>query len=424
MKSVTLTLLTVSIAFGQTLGSHRAVYDERGILQPWTSWRDGLAREIAWYQRCPIEHGYPRFVSATFMDGDYRTSRRDSIPAMQNGMGIISYLKCWRWTGGKDPRLLATARAMGDYLVRETLTPDEGKYPRFTRSTGWRDQFPLAPDAGSQADQPYEIEPDKGGVAGYALVLLYQETRLQSYLDQALRNARTLAANMRPGSASASPWPFRADYRTGAPRGPVSANMSFILRLFSALSRLGYPEFDAPRESLWRWIRDVQIPSAAKDGALFVQFHEDYALEQNRNAWAPLNLARYLIEERERLDPEWKGHAKILIDFVLRTFTSVQFGVLVCGEQDDDKSPWGGALSTFGGVLAQYAAATGDRAYQGLAWQALTLCLYAIDDDGCPRASLYKKSRGGWQEDAHTDVVHNFVDAMEAFPEWGREDVR
>jgi hypothetical protein len=26
---------------------------------------------------------------------------------------------------------------------------------------------------------------------------------------------------------------------------------------------------------------------------------------------------------------------------------------------------------------------------------------------------------GGWQEDAHTDVIHNFMDAIEAFPEWG-----
>ena len=30
------------------------------------------------------------------------------------------------------------------------------------------------------------------------------------------------------------------------------------------------------------------------------------------------------------------------------------------------------------------------------------------------------KAIGGWQEDAHTDVVHNFVDAMDAYPAWGR----
>lgn len=405
---------------GQMLGSHPAIYDARGSLQPWTSWADTVDREMAWYQRTPREHGYPRFVFLTFMDGDYRASRRDTIPAMQNGMGIISYLKYYRWRGRRDPAILNTARAMGDYLIRETLTPDAGKYPRFTRSTGWRDRFPQPDDCGSQADRPYEIEPDKGGIAGYALALLYEETKDQRYLDQALQNARVLAANMGPGTASQSPWPFRADYRSGEPRGRISSNMSFILRLYDRLSALGYTEFAAPRAALWTWIRDVQIPSAAKDGALFVQFHEDYALESNRNAWAPLNLARYLVESREKLDPEWREHARALIDFVLRTFTSVQFGVTVCGEQDDDKSPWGGVLATFGGVLAKYAAASGDASYKGLAWQAITLCLYAVDSDGCPRASLYKKARGGWQEDAHTDVIHNVLDAIDAFPEWGK----
>jgi hypothetical protein len=30
------------------------------------------------------------------------------------------------------------------------------------------------------------------------------------------------------------------------------------------------------------------------------------------------------------------------------------------------------------------------------------------------------RGRGGWQEDAHTDKLHNFVDAMTAFPEWAK----
>ena len=58
--------------------------------------------------------------------------------------------------------------------VNEALTPDSGQYPRFTRSTGTRAGFPQPADCGSQGDRPYEIEPDKGGIAGYALALLSQ----------------------------------------------------------------------------------------------------------------------------------------------------------------------------------------------------------------------------------------------------------
>jgi hypothetical protein len=390
------------------------------MLLPWTSWRDALAREMNWYLQCPAESGYPRFVDLTFMQGDYQpvASRSDNIPSMQNGMGIISYLKYYAWSQRKDPRILAFARSMGDYLVKESLTPDSGKFPRFTRSTGRRAKFPQPPDCGTQADKPYEIEPDKGGIAGFALALLYEETKDQQYFDQALQNGRVLAVNMGLGDGQHSPWPFRVDYRTGESRGPVSANMSFNLRLFDKLIEHGYKEFNEPRAKLWDWIKKYQIPNLAKNGSLWVQFFEDHQEPDNRNAWSPLNLARYLIEKKQSLDPEWKQDARALIEFTIHNFTSIRYGVPVCGEQTYDKEPWGGVLSTYGAVLAMYSAATGDGEYKALANQALNFVLYAINDDGCPRESAVRPGRGGWQEDAHTDKIHNFVDAMTAFPEW------
>ena len=82
--------------------------------------------------------------------------------------------------------------------------------------------------------------------------------------------------------------------------------MSYILRLYDALLARGFPEFAAPRRSLWSWIKRHQIPSAAADGALFAQFFEDHDTPTNRTAWAPLNLARYLLEQGASLDPEWR----------------------------------------------------------------------------------------------------------------------
>ena len=132
-----------------------------------------------------------------------------------------------------------------------------------------------------------------------------------------------------------------------------------------------------------------------------------------------MNLARYLIEQKDALDPDWQKDARALIEFVNGRFTGIHSGILVCGEQDDDKNPWGGAVSTYGAVLALYTKATGSNEYKGIAFQALNYALYSIDDDGCPSEAVWKgKRRGGWQEDAHTDKVHNFVDAMTAFPEW------
>src|SRR5271169_6479822 len=126
-NTIVVFLMIAGLTGGQTpqIGNHAPRYDSRGILLPWTSWADALDREMRWYQKCPIEHGYPRFVYLTFMDGDYKpvARRPDSIPAMQNGMGIISYLKYFEWKNKSVPEVLKLARSMGDYLVKESLTP-------------------------------------------------------------------------------------------------------------------------------------------------------------------------------------------------------------------------------------------------------------------------------------------------------------
>jgi hypothetical protein len=403
-----------------TIAGHELAFDGTGFLRPWTSWVDALSREMEFYQQCPSDHGYPRFVHATFLDGEWNpiVGRTDSIPSTQNGMGIISYLKYYEFGGKRDARYLDTARLMGDYLVKESLTPDSGRYPRFTRSTGRSAAFPLPADSGSQGDRPYETEPDKAAIAGHALLRLFAETGDTRYLAQSLHNARVLASNQHDGDATHSPWPFRVDYRSGEARGTVSGNMSFVLRLYDALLAYGYQEFFAPRESLWTWVRDLQIPSAGAGGGLFAQFFEDHETPTNRTAWAPLNLARYLLERKDSLSPEWRREAATLVQFVRSTFTHQEYGITVCHEQDEDKEAWGGINATYGAVLALYSKAISSASLACEAREALNFTLYSIDEHGRPRDLHKSGAAGGWQEDAHTDVIHNFVDAMAAFPEW------
>ena len=202
-------------------GGDSLVFDASDRLRPWTSWNAALDLEMLFYRQSPSDHGYPRFVQAIFLDSDgVPMPDRTEQSATQNGMGILSYLKFRELRAGQDPWFLKTARSMGDYLLEESLTPNSGKYPAFTRSTGIRGKFPQPEDSGSQSDRPFEIEPDKGGIAGYALVLLSDAAVERKYLEQALQNARVLAANQQDGGEGQSPWPFRADYRSGEGGAP------------------------------------------------------------------------------------------------------------------------------------------------------------------------------------------------------------
>jgi hypothetical protein len=407
----------------ELLGGHPVRRDAAGHLLAWKPWGEVLRREMLHYRGAPTDHGYPRFVTETFLLEDWTPdpARRDLIPATQNGMGILSYLAWYQYTAHRDAAALATARAMGDYLLKEAMTPDDGRYARFPRSTGTRGQLPIAPDGGSQADHPYEIEPDKGGIVGYALLRLAGVTGDKRYGAAALHIARVLASNQQAGDAKRSPWPFRADWRTGEGRGPVSGNMSFILRLYDALQAQGYAEFDAPRQRLWLWVSRQQLRSALGKGALFAQFFEDHDSPDNRTAWAPLNLARYLLDGREAVDPAWRPHVNALLAFVRRNFTHVEAGVRVCHEQDEDKDAWGGVNATYGAVLARYAKATRSRELAQDAREVLNFVLYAVDEQGRPRDLPSHAAPGGWQEDAHTDVLHNLLDALRTWPEWENE---
>jgi hypothetical protein len=405
-----------------TIATREAKFDASGHLLPWISLRTAIEREMRFYEYAPTDHGYPIFVTTTFLDGDWKPidARSDTIPATQNGLGIISYLKFYAWTHKRNPKTLVLARSMGDYLIAEDSTPDSGPYPRFIRSTGRRGAFPQAADSGAQSDLPFEIEPDKGAIAAYALLLLFDETQDRKYLDVALHHGRVLAANQMIGDALHSPWPFRVDVRSGESRGSVSSDSVFALRLYDQLISHGYEEFSTPRKSLWSWITQFQIPSAGNKGELFAQFFEDHDNPFNRNAWAPLNLARYLLEKRGQLDPHWREHSKTLIEFVRNNFTHRELGIRVCHEQDEDHDAWGGVNSTYAAVLALYAKSIGSKELADEARDALVFTSYSIDDRGRPRDLAKHTTLGGWQEDAHTDVVHNFVDALAAFPDWGR----
>ncbi len=122
------------------------------------------------------------------------------------------------------------------------------------------------------------------------------------------------------------------------------------------------------------------------------------------------------------MDPEWKKHAKACIDFSVRHFGMERPGGVICvGEQDADKRAWGGVNSTFGAVTAMFYAAGGGEEYRDIAFRNLSWMTYFIREDGivCDQTGEWHWLReGGWQEDCHTDVIHNFMDAINAVPEW------
>ncbi len=404
------------------LGNQPGRIQGRGHVVTWKPWREAVALQMAWYATaCDDVGGYPLLASATHWNGDCDTTKNDEvIPAMQDGTALLSYVGYDAFTAHQNPQWLKTARGFGDYLIKEAVTPSSGLWPGVFRSTGAPTTFPLPPDCGIRSDQPYEIEPDKLGIAALGLVQLADATGDKKYLDAALHQAIVLAANIQTGDAVSSPWPFRVDWRDGLTSEPISGNMVYNLRLFDALIAKGHTELEPQRKKLWTWMRDVQIPNAAGDGTLWGEFFEDWTFQVNRTAWSPLSTASYLLEKREAIDPDWKKHADILLTFVEHNYVDIKQGFPLCIEQDFDRKPFGGILSTYAAAEARWAALTGDSERRSRAYLATALLIQTVGNDGCPADRALGGGCGGWQEDAQTDRVHNLLTVFMLFPDWGK----
>ena len=354
--------------------THTPVYGPHGILLPWTPWNVLVEREMNWYLKCPIEHGYPRFVYMTFMDGDYKPlrARRSFIPCMQNGMGIISYLKYYAWTGESNPKMLEFARYMGDYLVKESLTPGHRQVSALHALHRHAREVSSASGLRHAGRQAIRDRARQGR---------HRRLRARASLraDQGQEVLRSGSAERaRPGRqhGHGDLHAFALAVPRGLPYGRVSAarfpaNMSFNLRLFDKLIEHGYPEFREPRAKLWTWIKNYQIPNLKDGSALGAVLRGSRGAGQSQRLVAsqPGTLPdRKEGGARPRLAARCQG-AHRLLDRQLSP--SIRTGVPVCGEQTYDKDPWGGVLSTYGAVLAMYAAATGSHEYKALAYQAL-----------------------------------------------------
>ncbi len=74
------------------IAGHRAQFDATGHLLPWMPIAELIDREMHFYASAPADHGYPIFVTTTFLDGNWTPlpARDDTIPATQNSYAFVA----------------------------------------------------------------------------------------------------------------------------------------------------------------------------------------------------------------------------------------------------------------------------------------------------------------------------------------------
>lgn len=275
------------------------------------------------------------------------------------------------------------------------------------------------------------LEPDKVGELGYAYLQFYEFTLEKKYLHAALQCADALAAHVRPGDPSHSPWPFRVDARTGTRiREEYTANTIGPIRLFDELLRLkqGHQEaYARARDMAWRWLMTYPVQNQ-----VWTQYFEDVLIyadyRTNRNQYSALETARYLLQHPE-MDPDALVHARQILDWVTRFFASdsvtmaglhekgLQWGAEVLSEQVNDMDKMSSHTSRYASVRALWYEVTGDLDSKERAFRSFNWATYASRENGLVKASL-DEATGYWFSDGYGDYLRHLQRGMASVPEW------
>lgn len=276
------------------------------------------------------------------------------------------------------------------------------------------------------------LEPDKVGELGYAYLQFYEFTLEKKYLQAAIHCADALAAHVRPGDESHSPWPFRVDARTGTHvREEYTANAIGPIRLFDELLRLRQGDQKAyarARKMAWSWLMKYPVQNQ-----VWTQYFEDVQIyanyHVNRNQYSALETARYLLQHPE-MDPQAVVHAKRILDWVTGFFArdsmtmaghhekGLQWGAEVLSEQVNDMDKMASHTARYASVRALWYEVTGDLDSKERAFRSFNWATYASREDGLVMGGGSDPATSCWFSDGYGDYLRHFQRGLASVPEW------
>jgi hypothetical protein len=349
-------------------------------------------------------------------EGDKRGIGGDQI-----SMALSSWALLYAYTG--DPAVIADMRYMADEYLARSLSDSTAKWPNIPYPYN-TDHFSGKYDGDMILGKGY-TQPDKAGSFAYELVNLYKITGEEKYLDAAKKMAFTLAANIRTGNNSFSPWPFKVNASTGevgwlyswpdhlkTGQSEYTTNYSATLELFIAME-----QFDAANKKIYQtafenclnWMKTYPLKTN-KWGPFFedVQGWSDTQI----NA---ITFARYILLHKEDF-PDWKADVKGIIDWVhkeLGNNEQIKYGVISTNEQTSYKVPGNSHSSRQAALELMYAKMTGDTTNLVNAVRQLNWATYMVNEKGWNR---YIRD-DIWMTDGYGDYVRHYIRAMAEFPE-------
>jgi hypothetical protein len=426
------TALLVALAFAalptrgapERLVFHDIQVDAAGKIVPWYSSRPSVAYDhairVVWrfwntLQVCP--NGVRYFMQHQVWKPGAEDAR--GLGGDQLAMALSSWNLLHGYLG--DPAIVNNMRYIADHYLAHSLSSPASRWPHLPFPYNL-DLHGGTYDGDMRAGRGF-LQPDKAGSFGAELVTLAKITGDTKYLAAAARIADTLAAQVVPGDAEHSPWPYRVHADGAAkPADPkvwtaYTTNWTGTLRLFETLkpfARGDTAQHDRARTLVTAWL--AEHPMKTNDWG---PFFEDIA-EYSNTAINAGSMAQYLLEEPRR-DPEWQAHVRAILNWVDRTFANDEFtayGVTPINEQTAYKVPGNSHTARQASLELMFAARSGDWSRKEQQIRRLNWATYMVNSDGWnqyPRDDV-------WLTDGYGDYVRHYLRAMQASPDLAPDD--
>ncbi len=419
------------------LDTHEVVVDGTGKLLSWFTPQDRAYAHVAKLSADfikaamvgPIDgaNGLPMiYTHSEYHPTTFIGSGWPNHPAGRNSMLADSLILYYAYSG--DSGVLDAVRGLLDYQLSSAGTTPANYY---WAKVPWSASAASNPQYGTDSisEGVGNIEPDKFGELGFfGYLRFYQVTGETKYRDAAVACADALAAHVRPGNTTHSPWPFRANAQTGAIVEEYCAHVIAPIRLFDELIRLNLGNvaaYQAARTTSWNWLMTCPMTNN-----FWTKYFEDVGIDGshsgNLNQYNPGQTVRYFLE-RPDLNPNWQAHSTALIAWIESNFggtdngePGLQYGARVISEQNAYKYKMASHTSRFAAICAMLAEKTGDPTLREKAFRSLNWCSYMARSSGSVIEGPFKfiQNQNNWYSDGHGDYIRNFMLAMGAQPEW------
>ncbi len=327
-----------------------------------------------------------------------------------------------------DQSYLKIVKDCLDYMLQHGTSPTGwmwGKCP-YSSSVSGDPEFSGSGDFGTgSGDGNYFLEPDKVGEMGVAYLQFYEITEDTVYLRAALDCADALAKNVREGSYSQSPWPFRVHARTGAVSEEYCSNVLPPVKLFDELSRIqeqakltdkAIDQYTKARNTAWKWLFSWVGPMKTFVWKGYFEDVQYDAINENRVQVTPMEAARYLIQHPE-YDHFYEQDITVLINWCNSVFgTQNALGYNAQCEQLKCMTPMGSHTARYASVCAMWYALNKNEWYKTEALENFNWATYCTSNSGF--VSVGPEWMAAWFSDGYSDYIKHFMDGLAAVPEW------